>query len=193
MIPKTLVTDGAKPTNHPANYIINNINRPTDVDIMTTFTTSTIIDIYITDNLRKSPIVSGEVVSHNWGSRISKLGKLSLIYCSQGRSQVQPLTDVTDTFNCLWRKYSMNRFRVSGRSRVSERPSSKILLPAVRRRQSRAVLESSENSPFFSLSFAAPKIELPKEARPFYINVTFNANVRQFLNGDLEVRLHAQS
>ena len=86
MIPKTLVTDEAKPTIHPANYMINDINRPTDVDIMTTFTTSTIIDIYITDNSRKSPIVSGEVVSHNWGSRISKLGKLSLISCFQEKS-----------------------------------------------------------------------------------------------------------
>ena len=86
IILKILVTDGAKPTNHPANYMINDINRPTDIDVMTTFTTSTIIDIYITDNSRKSPIVSGEVVSHNWGSRISKLGKLSLISCFQEKT-----------------------------------------------------------------------------------------------------------
>ena len=86
IILKILVTDGAKPTNHPANYMINDINRPTDIDVMTTFTTSTIIDIYITDNSRESPIISGEVVSHNWGSRISKLGKLSLISCFQEKT-----------------------------------------------------------------------------------------------------------
>ena len=84
---------------------------PTDVDIMTTFTTSTIIAIL------PPLLVSGEVVSESWG-------KLSLIYCSQGRR-------VNAAFNRRNRhlqvplKYS----RVSGRSRVLVRPSSKILLP----------------------------------------------------------------
>ena len=56
---KTLVTDGAKPTNHPANHRINNN------DMMTIITTLTIIATYKYDNVRKSSIVSGEVVSQN--------------------------------------------------------------------------------------------------------------------------------
>ena len=37
---------------------------------------------------------------------------------------------------------------------------------------------------FIALVCCFLKIESPEKARPLYINVTFNANVRQFLNGD---------